>query len=225
MDLIAELDAEIGELDVQWNKYEQLFKEFESDSSLAIQEVKDNIARYEKQLLIDGQIKSRRSGRVLEVTGIEGQFVTEGQRLATICIEGEDEDKKLIAFAYFDLRDGKKIYADYPAHITLTTVKRERSGSITGRVLSVSDYPVTTEAVETRVGNAEVARRLTAGGDKIQVMVELNRGPTKSGFKWTSGEGPDIEVTAGNNVVVRTIIDERQPISYIIPFLRELSGS
>lgn len=223
MDLVAELNAKIGELDVQWNKSEQLFLEFVSDSDLAIQEIKDNIARYKEQHSTEGQIKSMHAGRVHEVAGLVGQFVAEGRSLATI--GRESEDHKLVAFAFFDLKDGKKIEVGDKAHITLTTVKRERDGSIIGKVLSVSDYPVTTSAVETKVGNAEVARRLTAGGDKIQVVVELNRADTRSGFEWTSGEGPGIEVSAGSNVIVRAIIEERKPISYIIPFLRELSGS
>lgn len=228
MELIAELKAEMQALQVEEEKSELLFQEFKLDSEFSINEATRNIKRIEKQLFAKGQINSVVAGRVLEVTGIVGQFVAKGQRLATICRESEDD--KLVAFAYFDLKDGKKIEEGFKrrtikAHITPTMVKRERFGSIIGKVISVSKFPVTTEAVETKVGNAEVARRLTAGGDKIQVVVELNPGPTKSGFEWTSGEGPDIEVTAGSNVIVRAIIEERTPISYIIPFLRELSGS
>ena len=111
------------------------------------------------------------------------------------------------------------------AHVTPTTVKRERYGSIIGTVLEVSDYPVTKEAVQKKVGNAEVAQRLTAGGDKIEVTVELTRSDTGEGFKWTSGKDPEIDITAGMNVTVRTKVDERTPISFVIPILRQWSGS
>ncbi|MCH9033843.1 MAG: NHLP bacteriocin system secretion protein [Planctomycetes bacterium] len=223
MELVAELKAEKQALDVEEEKSEALFQEFKLDNELSISEADGNIKRIKEQLSSEGQVSSVWAGRVIEVTGTKGQFVEEGQRLATIRIE--IKDGPLIAYAYFDVKDGKKIDEDDVAHVTPTTVKRERYGSIIGRVTAVSDYPVTTEAVQTHVGNAEVARRLTAGGDKIEVTVELKRSTTGEGFEWTSGKDPEIDISAGMNVTVRINIEQRTPISFVIPILRQWSGS
>ncbi len=75
------------------------------------------------------------------------------------------------------------------------------------------------------VGNKEVAHRLTAGGDKIWVTIELIRSTTGEGFEWTSGKDPEIDISAGMNVTVRTNVEERTPISFVIPILRQWSGS
>jgi HlyD family secretion protein len=95
-----------------------------------------------------------------------------------------------------------------------------------GSVRAVSRFPVTTDAVTNVVGNAEVARRLTAGGNKIEVSSELELDSSSpTGFRWTSGTGPAGEITAGTTVSVRTTIESRRPISYVIPLLRRGSGS
>lgn len=223
MELVAELESEKQALDVAEQTSKQLFEEFKVDSGLSISKAEGNIKRIKDQLSTEGQVSSVWAGRVIEVTGTKGQFVEEGQRLATIRVE--IKDGALIAYAYFDVEDGKKIDEDDVAHVTPTTVKRERFGSIIGTVRFVSDYPVTTEAVAINVGNAEVARRLTAGGDKIEVTVELKRSTTGEGFEWTSGKDPEIDISAGMNVTVRINVEERTPISFVIPILRQWSGS
>lgn len=223
MELVAELEAEMRASDVEEEKSEALFQEFMLDKQLSISEAEGNIKRIKEQLSNQGQVSSVHAGQVIEVTGTKGQFVEEGQRLATIRVK--IKDGPLIAYAYFDVKDGKLIHEDDVAHVTPTTVKRERYGSIIGRVTAVSKYPVTTEAVKTNVGNAEVARRLTAGGDKIEVTVELTSSATGEGFEWTSGKDPEIDISAGMNVTVRINIEQRTPISFVIPILRQWSGS
>lgn len=221
MELVAELKAEKHALTVEEKKSEQLHKEFMLDNNATISEAERSIERIDNQLFTEGQVSSVHAGHVIEVTGMKGQFVEEGQRLATIRVK--IEGGHLFAYAYFDVKDGKLIEVGYIAHVTPTTVKRERYGSIIGTVREVSKYPVTMEAVQKKVGNAEVAQRLTAGGDKIEVTVELER--SGEGFKWTSGKDPGIVISAGMNVTVRTNVEERTPINFVIPILRQWSGS
>ena len=223
MEFIAELESRVQTLAVEEEKAEQLFQEFKLDSRISISEARGTIKRIEKQLSSEGQVRSVIAGRVLEVTSTKGQFVEEGQRLATIC--AQNKDGPLIAHAYFDVKDGKRIHVGQVVHITPTTVKRERFGSIVGEVLTVSSYPVSTEAVATNVGNREVAQRLTAGGDKIAVTVELKRSANGEKFVWTSGKDPGIDISAGMNVAVRINVDQRKPISFVVPILRQWSGS
>ncbi len=137
--------------------------------------------------------------------------------------------EKLVAVVYYDVSDGKRIEPGMEALISPTTVQRARFGSMVGSVRSVSAYPVTTDAVTNVVGNAEVAQRLTAGANKIEVICGISLDPAShSGFSWTSGKGPDdgvAQVTAGTTVTVHTTTAHRRPISYVIPVLRRWSGS
>ena len=225
--LVADLQADLEELDVLTSKIDLLQLETISDSNLRIQEIQRNIDRYKKQLDTKGAIVSEYSGRVLEVTGAVGQFVTAGQRLGSI--EDKNTEADLVAVVYYDESYGKRIEPEMDALVSPTTVQRARFGSIVGSVVKVSPYPVTTDAVANVVGNMEVAQRLTAGGNKIEVICEIERDPkSHSGFKWTSGRGPDesiTEITTGTPVTVHTTIEDRRPISYVIPLARRWSGS
>jgi hypothetical protein len=45
-----------------------------------------------------------------------------------------------------------------------------------------------------------------------------------SGYDWGGGPGPDLQLTAGTPTEVRVLVEERRPISYVIPILRDLTG-
>ena len=47
---------------------------------------------------------------------------------------------------------------------------------------------------------------------------------TVSGYDWGGAPGPGMQVTAGTPTEVRVLVEERRPISYVIPILRDLTG-
>jgi len=220
---IADFRAQLKELDIELARIDQQQEETRSDETLQLQETRDTIARLEADLRNKGELVSEHGGRILELTGAIGQFITAGQRLGTI--ETEDATGKLMAVSYFRVSDGKRIKSGVGMRITPGTVQRERYGSMLGAATTVSRFAVTTDAIANVVGNAEVAREFTKDGSKIEVVAQLEfDSSTTSGFAWTSGQGPDNKVTAGTTIDVRATVEERRPISYVIPILREWSG-
>ena len=208
----------------QGKELDQQQAETTSNNELQIQEIERTIARYEEDLRTKSQIVSEYTGRIFEVTASAGQFVSSGQRLGTI--ETEDPNGKLLAVAYFQVSDGKKIEPGMEVRITPATIERERYGSIVGKVVSVSPFPVTTEAVANVVGNAEVAQILSAGGSKIELFAELAPdSSTATGYQWTSGRGPDIKITAGTTGAIRATVEHRRPIALVLPILRRWTGA
>ena len=224
IDLIANLRTQLTQLDAKSREIEQQHLETTSDSDLRVQEIEREIAKYEEDLKTKSQIVSEYSGRILEVTASIGQIVNAGQRLGAI--ETDDPNGKLLAVAYFQVSDGKKIEPGMEVRITPATIERERYGGIIGKVVSVSAFPVTTDAITNVVGNAEVAQSLSAGGTKIEVFAELGADASSpTGYRWTSGRGPDIKVTAGTTGGVRATVEDRRPIALVIPILRRWSGT
>ena len=138
----------------------------------------------------------------------------------------EDPAADLMGLAYFEVKSGKKIEVSQRIRITPSTVERERSGSIVGRVVACSDYPVTIAAAANEIGDLEVARTLLRGESRIEVLVALDRDPAApSGFAWTSGLGPaNLPITAGTTGDARVTIEERAPIRLVLPFLRSVTG-
>jgi HlyD family secretion protein len=223
MNLVADLQFELDELEVKLAKINQLWEERKSDSELRIQEVRASVERCQKEFEAKGLIVCEHSGRVSGVAAAVGQIVDVGARLGFIATQ--DSGDELMAVVYYDMKDGKQIGKKMIAHISPSMLPRERHGSIIGTVTSVSDYAVTTDAVTHVVGNPEVARRLTATGNKIQVLVSIEKDPSSSQVMWTSGRAPDENITEGTTVSVRTMVKSRRPITYVIPLLKEWSGS
>ena len=223
MDKVAQLESQLQELEVQEAQINQQELETVADSQMKIQEIRRTIDRYEKELQSKGLIMSEYEGRVLEVTVAVGQIISTGQRISAI--ETENPQGTLVAIGYFKVSDGKKINPDMDIRITPTTVQRERYGSMRGKVSTVSRFPVTTDAVTNVVGNAEIAHGLVAGGGKIEIFSNLSPSASSlTGYQWTSGEGPDIKITAGTTVELHTTVEYRRPITYVIPILRNWSG-
>jgi len=224
LDLVANLQTQLRDLEIKAQEIDQQQLETNSATALQIQEVERTIARYEEDLRTKSQIVNEYTGRILEITASAGQIVSAGQRMGAI--ETEDPHGKLLAVGYFQVSDGKKIEPGMDVRISPATVERERYGSILGKIVSVSPFPVTTEAITNVVGNAEVAQVLSAGGTKIEVFADLSTDPSSlSGYRWTSGKGPDIKVTAGTTGGLRTTVEYRRPITFIIPILRRWSGA
>lgn len=223
MDLVAELESRLEELSVELAKSKQLKREERSKREFEIKEVLRKINSLEEKLKVKGRILADHSGRILEVTAAEGQIVREGQRLGAI--ETANVEEELQVVAYYEIGNGKKILKGMLTQVSPTTVQRERYGSMIGLVMKVSSFPVTTDAVTNTVGNAEMARELTSEGSKIEVFARLEPNPSGTGFQWTSGEGPQVKVSAGTTVTVRTTVESRRPISYLIPLLKRWSGS
>jgi HlyD family secretion protein len=131
-----------------------------------------------------------------------------------------------MAVAYFRVEDGKRIREGLPMRVAPASVERERHGSILGAVLTVSTYPVTTEAAATQIGDLDTARYLIGGESRVEVQARLEPDPhSPSGFAWTSGKGPaDVAITPGTTAEVRVTIEERAPITLLLPFLRSLAS-
>jgi HlyD family secretion protein len=104
-----------------------------------------------------------------------------------------------------------------------STVRREEHGTLIGRVISVSDFPVTFEAVRALVQNDDLARSFMEGGPPHQVVIALERDPsTASGYRWTSSRGVGVSLSSGTALNADITVELRRPIGMVIPALRDI---
>ena len=250
---IADLNAQLKELDVKETEQEQAYlsnlnaitdlrsqlKELDSrEANLAktnletatvrkkeIQEVKREIAKLELQLNDNSQIISQHSGRILELAIHPGQVIDAGTRLGNI--EAANPSSKLVGITYFTVGDGKKIQPGMTLQITPQTVKRERFGGIVGTVTNVSSFPITKESAANVVGNSDVVQGLASDKQEglMQVYADLKfDSTTPTGFQWSSSKGPQLKISPGTTTTVRVKVEERAPITFVLPILRSSSG-
>jgi NHLM bacteriocin system secretion protein len=219
---LTQLEGELKQLDSQAKQLALEKIEASTSRTNDIQALRSQLALLEVQLAENSQIISQYTGRILEITAHVGQMVETGHRLGSV--EVEDTMSRLISLTYFPIQAGKRIRAGMTIYVTPDTVARERFGSILGTVTSVSPFPVTKAGAASLVGNAEVADALIAQGPAIEVAAELVQdASTPSGYRWSS-QGPALQITSSTTAVGRVVIEQRAPITYLIPLLRELSG-
>jgi HlyD family secretion protein len=222
---ISDLQAQLKELDSKQASQAQQDLETSTARKKEIQEVSREIAKLELELGNNSQIISQHSGRILEITVTPGQVVNAGTRLGNI--EAENASSKLVGITYFPVAEGKKIQPGMKLQITPKTVKRERFGGILGSVTTVSSFPITKEAAASTVGNPEIVEGLVSDKEDgvMQVFADLELDSTAfSGYKWSSSFGPQLKISSGTTTVVRVKVEERTPITYVFPILRSASG-
>ena len=183
-----------------------------------MREADNGIERLELSIREQTRVVSRDIGRVLELSVAAGQVINSGTRIGTI--EIQVPKARLRTVAYFNVGDGKQIRTGSQARVTPTTVKRERYGSIIGRVAHASSFPITPEGAVNAVGNSQIAEALLQQGGAIEIEIDLESDPESySGYRWTS-QGPPLRFSPGTTTTVRVLIEERAPISYVLPILR-----
>lgn len=130
-------------------------------------------------------------------------------------------EQELKHLGFFPIGQGLKVAPGMDIRVTPSNVERQRYGSIMGKVTEVSPFPVTGEGVANVVGSTDIAKSLVERGGTILVVADLERDEENfSGFKWTS-KGPDLRFSAGTTTQCRITVEERRPITFVIPLLRK----
>jgi len=220
---LADLKVQRQQLDVKATQLEQETTLAQATRAIQIKEQEDRIAQLRTTLQEQGEIRSPYAGRVLEVAHLPGQPVAPGTALVTIDAEPSPGEaarpRPMENLAYFPIRTGKRIAKGMAVRVSPTSVQRERYGSILGTVERVSEYPVGSRTPAAAVGNPELAQALLSPGGVIEVAIKLETADTPTGFRWTSAGPPD-SLSAGTTTRTYVTVEERRPITFLLPILR-----
>lgn len=225
---IDELNTKLQDVNSQLARLAQEELEANINTNNNIEDVRRRIAQLEKEIELKSQITSDYDGKVIELAVVPGQIISGGSRIGSVNARGTDA--KLMSVIYFADKDGKQIKSGMEVQVTPSLVKRERYGGVIGKVQNVTPFPVTLQDMSTIIGNQNLAESLaenlapSGGRAPVQVFAELEPDNTKSGYKWSSSSGPDIQLTSGTTVQVRVKVGEVAPISYVIPILKSITG-
>jgi HlyD family secretion protein len=220
---VTTLTTQLRELDTK--KPQQVEQNYQASTTNQnqIQDLQREIAQLKSQLQKDNQIIAQHSGKILELTMTPGQVLTAGAKVAIL--EARSPAAQLVGLSFFANGEGKQIQPGMKIEMTPNSVQRERFGGITGTVTTVAPQPITPEGAVKLIGNATLAQSLMGQESKIQVAAKLQTDPAnKSGFHWSSSKGPDFQVSSGSMANVRITVEERAPITFVLPFLKSWSG-
>lgn len=168
------------------------------------------------------QVTSPRGGRVIEVLARPGELVRPGQPVLKVSVARAQADP-LRAVLYVATEDGKKIEPGMQVQVAPATVQPEEHGYMVGDVTHVSAFPVTSRSMMQVLQNDRLVTQLSTGGAPFEVRVNLRRAEGASGaYRWTSGRGPEREVQSGTPATAWVQVDDRRPVSLVVPALTGL---
>lgn len=164
------------------------------------------------------QVKTLYTGRVLELGVDPGSVVQPGTPIVNV----EESSKPLIAVLYLPSYLGKQIRIGMKAEISPVTVATQNFGYMVGSVSWVAPFPATLQAMNRLLANEALVQILAqaSGGTPLEVDVALARdASTPSHFKWSSGKGPNTDITTGTLTSNQIVISQQHPLSFVLPGL------
>ncbi|WP_027398978.1 NHLP bacteriocin system secretion protein [Anaerovorax odorimutans] len=216
-DVIARI--ELPQLVTKINSQQDIISEMKENQQTGSPEyktAKNQVIELREELDHKSQIISQINGRILEVNIKKGSIIQPGQVLATV--EPYGETVKMEAVLYVPAEQGGEILPGMKAQISPTIVNKEEYGFMIGRVISVSEYPATTESMMQTLENKNLVSMLEGKGTTIMVLIDLIPDDnTESGYKWSSNKGPSISVNSGTIIQGSVITNREKPISKVIP--------
>ncbi len=170
--------------------------------------------RYQKES--SEYVYSSYDGIVDEVLIEEGSVVSGGLPIAAVRIDDGKHDLKGIL--YIPVDKGKRVEIGQTIQLAPNGVDVSQTGSLLGTVRSVSQYPVSAQAMQKNLGNDQLAQWILQAQQSslVEVSFDLVKDETdKSGYLWTSSVGDHKPVTAGSFCTGSIIIERRPPIEKV----------
>lgn len=188
-----------------------------------IKETEGQIAQTKLQLFRSSKVISQYTGNIVEITAKPGQQLEPGVGIATI--SAQQSSDKLVNITFLPVSEGKQIKPGMDLQITPSTVKREEYGGIKAKVTKTSEFPVTKQGAVSLIGNPDILPSVITEGAHIAVFTELEKdSSTNSGYKWSSSKGPELKITPGTTTTVRLKVEEKKPIEFALPILKDWTG-
>jgi HlyD family secretion protein len=161
------------------------------------------------------------SGRVIEKLVERGSPVTSKDRVITV----EAENAPMLAVIYVPAAEGKKVLTEQEIQVSPSTVKAEEYGFILGKVTSVSYFPSTPDGMKVILRNEALVKELSTKGAPIEITADLYPdSTTKSGYKWSSSQGPPTGIFSGTLANAQIVVQRKPPVEFVIPKIKEIMG-
>lgn len=218
---IEKIRNQVQQLDIKDLELDNRRKREIRDIENQINEAQMDLKASQRQADTAAVVTSPYSGRVIEIDVEPGAIVNRGTSLVRIEPVGKHL-KEFEAALFFLPADGKKIRLGMVAHVSPSTVKREKFGYMVGIVTEVSKFPTSNEAMMRILHNEGLVRALSSQGPPVEVRADLVPDPeTPSGVKWTSSTGPSLQINSGTLCAGEVTILKQPPISLVIPLFKK----
>ncbi|GHH82446.1 hypothetical protein GCM10018793_42300 [Streptomyces sulfonofaciens] len=165
----------------------------------------------------DSVVRTLAAGRLTTLAVTIGAVVTTGTDVATVERVDHPGDP-LLAVLYVPAARAASVPQGAPVDLTLQSVPVDRYGVLRGRVQTVGKAAQSRQQVTAFLGDAELGRAFTRQGSPVPVVVRLDTSQhTKSGYRWSSPQGPPFTVQSMTAAVARIRLADQRPADWLLP--------
>lgn len=156
-------------------------------------------------------------GKVFQIDVEKGQPVKVGQSL--FWFQTAVHSSQLQVYGFIPTGVGERIQEGMHVTMDLNSIDTQKYGQLVGTVKQVTPYAVSATSAQLKVIPSEQVREdLTKGGSMELIIIQPELDPKNpSGVAWTFGKGPPDVLGLGATGTVRVTIENKKPISYLIP--------
>ena len=215
---VSESHARLGEIDFIVMEADIARQKELNTLQKAVSEAQQNIIELVQNLQLSKVVAAPSAGRVTEVATSLGSVVRPGSQIVTV----EPAGGGLKAIVYVAVDSVKKMHRGMTVHLSPLTVRTEEYGMLVGRVSNVSSFPSTPQGMLAAIQDQRLVQSFSGAGSPYELAVELQPAKTPTGYAWTSGSGPDTNLTSDTPVKVFITVRTDPPILLILPFLKPL---
>ena len=161
-------------------------------------------------------VYSSYDGVVDEILMNEGATVGSGTPVCSVRLSGGRHD--LTGILYVGIDKGKRIKPSQTIQLAPNGVDVSQTGMLLGVVRSVSQYPVSMQSVQKRLGNDHLSQFILQAQQSavMEVTFDLVKdADSESGYLWTSTVGDHAPITAGSFCTGSIIIERQPPIQKV----------
>ncbi|MBT2406466.1 MULTISPECIES: HlyD family efflux transporter periplasmic adaptor subunit [unclassified Streptomyces] len=165
----------------------------------------------------DQTVRVVAGGRVTTLVAKMGSVLTTGADVATV-ERVQSPDDPLVAMLYVPGGSGAAIPVGASVDLSVQSAPRQQFGVLRGRVKAVGRAPQTPGQISGFLGDSRLAAQYSKQGNPVAVLVQLEHSSTtKSGYRWSSTDGPPYAVDSTTPVTAAVHLAAQRPIDWLLP--------
>ncbi|MEA3149499.1 MAG: hypothetical protein QOD56_438 [Gammaproteobacteria bacterium] len=191
------------------------------DSEFRLHELRRRVQQLAAALEQASQVVSPVEGRVVEVKASIGAMLSAGAPVAVIGVE----DTSLSAVIYIPAEHGKSVKPGMEVRVEASAATHKQFGALQGKVVRVSDFPVTPQGIAAAVNNDTLVTHFSDQPyyEAVVKLVSDERGAGGDQRQTRAGPPSGLTLSPGTLVRAEVTISQRPPIGLVLPFFTRAS--
>ncbi|MGW5326660.1 HlyD family efflux transporter periplasmic adaptor subunit [Streptomyces sp. NPDC004014] len=162
-------------------------------------------------------VRTVAAGRITELAATIGQIIQTGANVAAVEKVAHASDP-LYATVYVPAQNAASIPANAAVDLTVQSVHAQRYGVLRGHVKAVDRETESAEGIAAFLGDSQLGEQFTRQGRPVAVLVSLDTSAgTKSGYQWSSADGPPSGLTSMTLTKGSIHLAEQHPADWLLP--------